>query len=171
MACTSVIRITALVTGLMWGTAVLPTSALAESPACTAPGELTRLDQGITHTAARLAEGHALKIVAFGSSSTAGTGASSPAHTYPARLQAELRDRFPETDITVLNRGVGGEDAKEMLASSPRTPISSSGRSAPTPSSMMRRSPSRRRWCAPALPGSRLPISTSSSSTRNTCPR
>jgi acyl-CoA thioesterase-1 len=116
MACTSVIRISAVIAGLVWGTTLASTAAVAESPACTAPRELTRFDASITHTAARLAEGHALKIVALGSSSTAGTGASSPAHTYPARLEAELRERFPETDITVLNRGVGGEDAKEMLA-------------------------------------------------------
>lgn len=116
VACTSSIRIAAVAAGLFWSAAVLSTPVLAESPACTAPGELTRLDASIALTAARLADGHALKIVAFGSSSTAGAGASSPAHTYPARLEAELRERFPEADITVLNRGVGGEDAREMLA-------------------------------------------------------
>ena len=49
-----------------------------------------------------------LTILAMGSSSTAGIGASSPAATYPSRLEAELRKRFPDTDIRVINRGKGG---------------------------------------------------------------
>jgi lysophospholipase L1-like esterase len=55
-------------------------------------------------------------IVAVGSSSTAGAGASSPSASYPSRLQAELRARFPGTAITVLNRGVNGEEVPQMLA-------------------------------------------------------
>jgi lysophospholipase L1-like esterase len=86
------------------------------APSCSAPGALTRLDRAIARTAARLAEGRSLKIVALGSSSTFGVGASSPAHSYPSRLEAELREQFPDMQITVLNRGVGGEDAEEMLA-------------------------------------------------------
>jgi len=66
--------------------------------------------------AARFAERQPVKIVAFGSSSTEGAGASSPAKTYPSRLNAVLRTRFPGIEITVENQGVGGEDAEEMLA-------------------------------------------------------
>jgi acyl-CoA thioesterase I len=106
-------RIAALLAGF---TAIAPLPAAAGSPACTAPGELTRFDHSIARTSARLADGQPVRIVALGSSSTQGAGASSPAKTYPSRLEAELRERFPETDITVINRGVGGEDAKEMLA-------------------------------------------------------
>lgn len=62
-----------------------------------------------------LTEGRAVKIVAMGSSSTEGVGARDKANTYPARLETELRARFPGRAITVLNRGVGGEDAAEML--------------------------------------------------------
>jgi lysophospholipase L1-like esterase len=54
-------------------------------------------------------------IVAFGSSSTAGYGTSSPEFTYPNRLAAQLRRKYPTADITVVNRGRGGEDAPEML--------------------------------------------------------
>jgi lysophospholipase L1-like esterase len=85
-------------------------------PGCSAPGTLVRLDHSIAHTAANIAAGRTLRIVALGSSSTYGTGASSPANNYPSRLEAELRARFPDMDIKVLNRGIGGEDAKEMLA-------------------------------------------------------
>jgi lysophospholipase L1-like esterase len=93
------------------------TPAGAESaPACSAPNSLMRLDRAVAHTAARLAEGRSLKIIALGSSSTFGVGATSPANSYPSRLEAELREQYPDMQIEVLNRGVGGEDAREMLA-------------------------------------------------------
>jgi hypothetical protein len=63
-----------------------------------------------------LANGQPLTIVAIGSSSTAGAGASSPAATYPSRLAVELRARFPGREITVLNRGVNGEETTNMMA-------------------------------------------------------
>jgi hypothetical protein len=40
---------------------------------------------------------------------------SRPAATYPGRLAVELKERFPGHAITVLNRGVGGEEIVEML--------------------------------------------------------
>ena len=64
----------------------------------------------------RVANGQPLTIVAIGSSSTAGAGASSPDATYPSRLAVELRTRFPGRDITVLNRGVNGEETNNMMA-------------------------------------------------------
>jgi lysophospholipase L1-like esterase len=64
----------------------------------------------------RLANGQPLTIVAIGSSSTAGAGASSSDATYPSRLAVELRTRFPGHDITVLNRGVNGEETTNMMA-------------------------------------------------------
>jgi lysophospholipase L1-like esterase len=70
----------------------------------------------LVRTATRIAQGQRLKIVALGSSSTAGYGASSASSTYPSRLEAELRSLLPEQDIVVVNRGVNGEDAVEMLA-------------------------------------------------------
>jgi lysophospholipase L1-like esterase len=100
----------AVCTGLL---GVGPASA---DPECSAPNGLMRLDRAIFHTAQRIAEGRSLKIVAFGSSSTEGIGASSPANSYPSRLEAELRELYPDMQIEVINRGVGGEDAREMLA-------------------------------------------------------
>jgi lysophospholipase L1-like esterase len=88
----------------------------AETPTCSAPGNLMRFDRAIFHTAARIAEGRSLKIVALGSSSTQGIGATSPANSYPSRLEAELREQYPDMQIEVINRGVGGEDAREELA-------------------------------------------------------
>src|SRR6201999_207981 len=69
----------------------------------------------LPHVAAKLASGKPGVIVAFGSSSTQGSGSSSPEFTYPNRLAAQLHRQYPGADITVLNRGVGGEDAPEMM--------------------------------------------------------
>jgi acyl-CoA thioesterase I len=87
------------------------------APACTAPAELARFTNRLPRLADRVAHRAAITIVAVGSSSTAGVGASSPAATYPARLEALLRDRAGGAmPITVLNRGVGGEEIRDMLA-------------------------------------------------------
>jgi acyl-CoA thioesterase-1 len=67
--------------------------------------------------AARLRQRHHLSIIAFGSSSTEGVGASSPAHAYPALLQKYLQQGLvPGDTVTVTNRGIGGQDADDMLA-------------------------------------------------------
>jgi lysophospholipase L1-like esterase len=69
----------------------------------------------LPHVASKLASGEPVVIVAFGSSSTAGTGTTSPEFTYPNRLAAQLHRQYPPADITVINRGQGGEDAPEMM--------------------------------------------------------
>jgi len=84
--------------------------------ACAAPAEFSRFDRPLLRTMRQLASGEPLTIVAIGSSSTAGAGASSPAASYPSRLAVELRQRFPGHDITVLNRGINGEETDQMMA-------------------------------------------------------
>ena len=106
----------AMVAAALSSPASLHAQTALATPACAAPAEFTRLGHTLTHMARRLASGEPITIVAFGSSSTAGAGASSPAATYPSRLEADLKTRFPGRTIKVLNRGVGGEDASEMLA-------------------------------------------------------
>jgi acyl-CoA thioesterase-1 len=73
----------------------------------------TVLVSALPHVARRIAHALPLRIVAFGSSSTEGVGASSPATTYPSRLQAFLRAALP-VPVDVVNAGVGGEDADDM---------------------------------------------------------
>ena len=53
------------------------------------------------------------KIVALGSSTTAGEG---DIVAYPYRLEALLRLQYPDLMIDVLNRGIGGEEAPKELA-------------------------------------------------------
>jgi len=86
------------------------------APACRSPTAVARLDYPLTSTARRLAAGQPIKIVAIGSSSTAGAGASSPDACYPSRLAVELKQYFPGREITVLNRGVNGDETMDMLA-------------------------------------------------------
>ena len=92
-----------------------PAGAGEVEPACPNPPALLSLHPALIYVAAKLATHGKLTILAMGSSSTAGAGASSPAATYPSRLEAELRKRFPDTDIRVINRGKGGEDAPEEM--------------------------------------------------------
>lgn len=56
-----------------------------------------------------------LKIVALGSSATAGSGASPEDVSYPSMLRAELKRRLPGIDVKVLNRGIGGQSAYDMV--------------------------------------------------------
>lgn len=96
----------------------LPLAARAETPApltCDIPLDMIRFANPLTRMSERLGTGEPITIVAIGSSSTAGAGASSPAANYPSRLQAELKQRFPGHPITVLNRGVNGEEVGDML--------------------------------------------------------
>jgi len=85
------------------------------APLCTAPTPLDRLQARLPHLAAKLAAGQAVTIVAFGSSSTQGIGASAPERAYPSRLQAALAAALPRAEIRVLNKGVGGEREAEMI--------------------------------------------------------
>lgn len=83
---------------------------------CNVEAAIARLDLPLTHLAHRLAAGMPVKIVAIGSSSTGGFGASSPATSYPSRLEAELRQHYPGHALTVVNRGVNNEEVPNMLA-------------------------------------------------------
>jgi acyl-CoA thioesterase I len=106
-------------TGAAVTPAALPPAAALRSAStfsCTTPAEFARFGNPLRHTARRIAAGQPLTIVAVGSSSTAGAGASSPAASYPSRLAIELKQRFPALDITVLNRGVNGEETAQMMA-------------------------------------------------------
>lgn len=67
-------------------------------------------------TARALQAGLPVVVVALGSSSTQGAMASNRGHSYPAELQAALASALPASHVSVLNRGVGGQDAVEELA-------------------------------------------------------
>jgi lysophospholipase L1-like esterase len=82
---------------------------------CLPPKGVSQSMGSLPHVAAKLAGNKPVVIVAFGSSSTQGFGATSPEFNYPNRLAARLHRKYPAAAITVINRGKGGEDAPEMM--------------------------------------------------------
>jgi hypothetical protein len=81
------------------------------------PSEFVSLKYPLPHLLKALAGGAPVRIVAMGSSSTAGRADVVP---YPHRLEMYLRARydekgFPKPRIDVLNRGRGGQEANEEL--------------------------------------------------------
>ena len=88
----------------------------ARTAVCRVTTEQVRFDLPLVRTARLLASGAPIKIAALGSSSTYGAGASTSAASYPSRLAEELARHFPGHEITVLNRGVNGDEAADMLA-------------------------------------------------------
>ena len=101
----------ALLVAALWPLA----PAEAQEHACNDTAKLARLRAPLFHMARRVAADRPLTILALGSSSTAGAGASSPAASYPSRLAVELKTLFPDLAVTVLNRGANGEEAADML--------------------------------------------------------
>jgi acyl-CoA thioesterase I len=97
------------------GAALADAAADAASPNCATPPALSAIDTGLDRTDSRLQDGEPLTIVAMGSSSTEGIGATAPAMSYPSRLKQELKHRFPAAEIGVINHGVGGQDVPEEL--------------------------------------------------------
>lgn len=87
--------------------APLVASPCAEVTAITRPETLPRLDASPA--------GAGYRVLAIGSSSTFGTGATSPLQAYPARLEAILRERTVRDDIVVVNAGIPGETADATL--------------------------------------------------------
>lgn len=95
--------------------------AKADSPSidsdeqCQAPSEYVHFDAGLARAKAGIHEQRRLDIVALGSSTTQGAGSSRLGADYPSRLQTELSERLPGVAVTVWNRGIGGQTARDML--------------------------------------------------------
>jgi acyl-CoA thioesterase I len=77
--------------------------------------DLIRFKYPLKHLTEALERRRKIKVVAIGSSSTAGEGNIVP---FPNRLEAYLRyqGRFHSTMIDVINRGVGGQEAMDELS-------------------------------------------------------
>lgn len=100
--------------GLVFVCAALAPARAAEPSACVTAD--VALSAPLPRVAAAIAEGRSPRIVALGSSSTSGAGASGPAHAYPARLAAHLAALLPGVRPVVLNKGIGGETDDQMVA-------------------------------------------------------
>jgi acyl-CoA thioesterase-1 len=95
--------------------APFPARAQEQEKDCTAPAELIQDDPKLPLLGARIQQHKPVKIVAIGGSSTAGAAAQSPLQSYPERLEEVLAARYPEIEITVVNKGVPRQTAQEMV--------------------------------------------------------
>ena len=90
----------------------LPADAATSS--CAAAADYFRERGAFSSLRAKLQRKERVLILAIGSSSTAGVGASSPGNNYPARLQSILWARW-NVETAVSNAGVPGEAASATL--------------------------------------------------------
>jgi acyl-CoA thioesterase I len=90
--------------------------ASAELNGCRASRELLDLGNPLEIARTAVADERQLRIVAMGSSSTQGYGASNPHFAYPYQLKLRLEAAMPGVAIHVFNKGIGGQDAEEMAA-------------------------------------------------------
>jgi len=123
MAIESLLRCAALSSAVAIAVVCGPAKAQDQAPTteaapaiCNVQTDIARFDRPLTNLSHRLSAGMPIKIVAIGSSSTAGFGASSPAGSYPSQLEAELHQHFPGHALTVVNRGVNSEEIPNMVA-------------------------------------------------------
>ena len=98
------------------GATAKPAEAMFGGRDCAVPARIARIAGTLPRTDKQLRDRQPLTIVAIGSSSTEGIGASAPAFAYPAQLERELAKRFQASAVKVFNKGVGGELARDMVA-------------------------------------------------------
>jgi acyl-CoA thioesterase I len=70
----------------------------------------------LPHFSKALRQDGRVRIVAIGSSSTEGVGASEPTDNYPSQLREMLDNALPVEAVEVVNLGVGGETSAETVA-------------------------------------------------------
>ena len=90
-------------------------SARADTEDCATPPEMTTTDVKLPHVAERLAAQKPVTVVAIGGASTMGKAAGSPDLSYPHRMEQDLAKDFPKDKITVVNKGVPKQSAKDMF--------------------------------------------------------
>ena len=90
-------------------------AAAQQKEKCGAPPEMLNLGAPLTHTREAMDQRKQIRIVAIGSSSTQGYGATSPFSSYPAELLRVLQRRLVDVDIHIANKGANGEDVGEMV--------------------------------------------------------
>ncbi|MBB3021571.1 lysophospholipase L1-like esterase [Microvirga lupini] len=92
----------------------MSSSVLADGAGCPGAKPVLSVQAKMERLASRLKKGEPVRILAIGSSSTEGIGASSPAFSYPVQLQADLTRVWKGT-VLIENAGKGGETIPETL--------------------------------------------------------
>jgi acyl-CoA thioesterase I len=88
---------------------------IAADASCDVADALPLRIAALPHFSRAIENGRQLRIVAIGSSSTEGVGASSLAANYPSQLHALLQLALPGERFEVINLGVGGETANRTV--------------------------------------------------------
>ncbi|WP_198368996.1 SGNH/GDSL hydrolase family protein [Roseomonas rosulenta] len=86
--------------------------AAEQGPGCGAPAEWLA-SPPLRATATGISTGR-LRILAVGSASVSGPGVTSPAAAWPVRLEALLRERRPDLELSVEVRGARGTTAADQ---------------------------------------------------------
>lgn len=97
---------------------VLIVAATPAATQCPADSAFLTVNRPLETARAAAAQGR-LTILAMGSSSIEGVGASAPERGFVPLLERELEARLPGVEVTVVNGGVGGETAGETAARFP----------------------------------------------------
>lgn len=92
--------------------AASPATGQAAPAACPVTADRLEANGGLEDSQAAVASGR-LTILAMGSSSIEGVGASRPELGFVPLLEAGLERRLPGVQVAVVNKGIGGETAKE----------------------------------------------------------
>jgi len=92
----------------------MPAAASPGNADCDAKRPVFTASDSATTLNAKLARREPVRILAIGSSSTEGVGASSPDHSYPAQLEDELSEDW-KSGVTVVNAGKGGETGVQTV--------------------------------------------------------
>ena len=106
--------LTVLVVVLAWVTGAGAVFA-AEPDECATPPELLEASAQFPHLAARLAAHQPAKIVAIGGASTIGQAAGSPDLSFPHQLQQILAQDYSKESVTVVNKGIPRQSARQNL--------------------------------------------------------
>ena len=96
----------------------LASAARAEPTAdrCAVPPDMIAADPGLPGLKQRFHQRQPIVIVAIGGASTAGVAAGDPAKAYPHQLQLALQRRYPNVPVTVINKAVPRQTARDMVA-------------------------------------------------------
>jgi acyl-CoA thioesterase I len=90
----------------------MPLNAPPLSPPCDVPAADIATPASLPNATSALQTGERMRILAIGSSSTLGSGASSSGKSYPSDLESILEHALKGADIVMVNRGVAGEVAE-----------------------------------------------------------
>lgn len=93
-----------------------PARASDEGPGCDIATNVILPGAPLDVVTRHLDAGEPVSVLAIGSSSTEGVGATGPGASYPAQLESDLRVLWGTTQVSVRNAGIGGETADATVA-------------------------------------------------------